>query len=242
MTDDYQIESTAAGENELDKLFAQWMNAGTTAATPDGATVETETPVPMPSNIDVFRSTDSITISRRWFSNAYVFTLFFGIVWNAILIPFFGAFLSFGSMGGFGAIFILFLLPFVAVGVGMIYYSIAGFLNRTTITVKDGTLSVTHAPVPWPGSTSIPAAEISQLFTQEVRHTHTSSSRTSNSMRRSRRTSYTYTVKVIAGSEGREHKLVSSLTDANQGLFIEYTIERFLGIADRHVRGEIRKD
>lgn len=258
--EDYTIRETPERTNEMDALFEQWFRAGTA---PDGteapgsantATAEdtgttgsratddrsarSDTPVPMPEGFDVRRSADSIAIDRRWKGIQYVFTLVFAVIWNAILIPFAAGFSgAAGSMGAMGGVFILFLLPFFAVGIGMIYLSTAGFLNTTTITVSDGTLRVTHSPVPWPGAISLPAGEIVQLYTREVRHSHTGSSGS-----RRRRTSYSYRVMVIYGAQNREKRLISGLTDPGQAFFIEYTIEQFLGIADRRVRGELRKD
>lgn len=219
--------------SDLDALLERWM----TSAPPQIDQTE-DPPVPMPEGIDVRRSEGSISIDRRWMSNQFYFTLIFGIIWNVILFPMIGVFLGTGAvgMGPFGALMLLFFLPFLSVGVGMIYYSIAGFRNTTSVVVGGGTIRVVHRPLPWPGEQKIEAGDVTQLYVKEVRHTSSSSSSS-----RTRRTSYTYTVMVVYGAQNREKTLVRSLTEVNQAFFIEYTIERFLGITDRSIRGEIRK-
>lgn len=231
--EDFTLEERAENSSDLDALFESWMQNEVSEEK------SSSTPVPMPEGIDLRRGADSIAIDRRWKSSQFYFTLVFGVIWNIILFPMIGAFLGVGDeIGPFGGFMLVFFLPFIAVGVGMIYYSIAGFLNTTSIAVQNGQISVIHAPVPWPGGQSIPAGDITQLYVKEVRHTSTSSSSGRSGRRR---TTYTYTVMVVFGPQNREKTLVRSLSEVNQALFIEYTIERFLGIADRAIRGEIRK-
>lgn len=238
--DDYRIDESAGTEegSELDRLFEKWMAGGSSAASSmDSAAGSTETvepPVPMPNGIDLQRGAGTIRITRRWFSPVHIFLLVFAIIWNTIVFGFFGV-----AMIGGGGIFGLFMLPFFAAGAFVAYSAITGFVNSTTIDLSNGALSVVHKPLPWPGATTIPSGEITQLYSVERVHHHSSSS---SGGRRSTSTSYTYEVRVIHGSENRETKLVSGLGEANQALFIEYTIEHHLGIVDRAVRGEIRRN
>jgi len=230
--DDYRIEDSSgtAEGSELDRLFEQWMEGGPAA----GVTETVEPPVPMPNGIDVQRGDRAIRITRRWFLPVHIFLLVFAIIWNTIVFGFFGV-----AMFGGGGIFGLFMLPFFAAGIFVAYSAITGFVNSTTIECANGTLSVAHAPLPWPGATSIPSGEITQLYSVERVHHHSSSG---SHGRRRTSTSYSYEVRVIYGGENRETKLVSGLNEVNQALFIEYTIEHHLGIVDRAVRGEIRRD
>lgn len=231
--DDYRIDESGAtaSESELDALFTRWMSSDRGART-----IETvEAPVPMPANMDIQRGAGTIRITHKWFSPIHIFTLVFAIIWNTIVFGFLGV-----ALIGGGGFFALFSLPFFAAGIFIAYFSITGLVNSTIIDLADGKLSVQHKPLPWPGTPAIPAGEISQLYSVERVHHH--SSRSSSGVRRSGSTSFTYEVRIIQGSENREVKLVGGLTEAGQALFIEHTIEHHLGIADRAVRGEIRRD
>lgn len=231
--DDYTIEEndSGIGESEIDLLFDKWMRGERSA----GDIRPVEPPIPMPANMNIQRGHGRVVITRRWFTPVHIFTLIFAVIWNMIVFGFFWA----AMIGDGGSFLLFFSLPFFAAGISIAYFSLAGLLNTTTIELAGGALSVRHQPLPWPGTPSIPAAEISQLYSIERVHHHSSSS-SSGSRRTS--TSYSYEVRIIHGSQRREEKLVGGLTDANQALFIEHTIEHHLGIVDRRVRGEIRRD
>jgi hypothetical protein len=263
--DDYTIGGESTQSSELDALFEKWIASGNgaggaagagfgagarssaSAAGADwsssatsgagaswsgGATMEP--PIPMPNGFNVIREGGGITITRKWFSPTHIFLLVFAVVWNAILLVFFGGFAASGiSFGGTGLFFGLFMIPFVAAGAGVGYSAIAGFVNTTTLSVRDGVLAVKHAPLPWWGQVTLNAHELTQLYTRELRSTSSSSSGRS-------RTTYTYAVMAIHGPDNRETRILSGLTEPGQAQFAEWTVERFLGITDRPVRGEFR--
>jgi hypothetical protein len=117
----------------------------------------------------------------------------------------------------------------LAVGVGLTYFTLAGFLNQTTIEVDTFRLSIRHGPLPWFGNCTLPAAEIGQLYCQErTRRQNNGGSST------------TYSVSAVTKG-GRQVKLVSTLEDQDQALFIEQQIEQYLGIEDRPVGGELAR-
>ncbi len=70
--------------------------------------------------------------------------------------------------GGFQWIMIVFPICHVAVGVGLTYYVIAGFLNKTEILVTHDSVHVRHRPVPWWGNRSVPRHEIQEVETEFV--------------------------------------------------------------------------
>jgi hypothetical protein len=232
--DDYTIDESGdeSAGNDLDALFTRWMNKGGASAATMGPV---DPPVPMPEKMEVHRGDGSIRIVRRWFQPMHIFTTAFAVIWNIFVFGFF----SVAILGG-GGFFALFSLPFFGVGIFIAYFSLAGLLNRTVIDLSAETLSVVHTPIPWPGTPSIAAADIEQLYSVERVHHHSSSS--SSGVRRRTSTSYTYEVRVIYGSPAQERKLVGGLSEPSQALFIEHTIEHQLGIVDRAVRGELRRN
>jgi hypothetical protein len=56
---------------------------------------------------------------------------------------------------GFDWMAIVFPICHVAVGVGLTYYVIAGFLNKSSIFLDEAVLAVRHGPVPWFGSCTL---------------------------------------------------------------------------------------
>jgi hypothetical protein len=174
--------------------------------------------VPMPGGITVQDDGYQLEITRKWFGCSTVGIGVFALIWNGmiwfIFVP--AGFSSFG----------IFLLPFIAVGIGFLYMTVAGFLNATTIRVDTSNLSIQHGPVPYPGKT-LASQDIEQFYTkQRVHHNENS-------------TSYTYELHAVT-FEGKKQKLIGGLSESDQAVYIEQEVERFLGIEDRPVRGEYR--
>jgi len=181
--------------------------------------------VPMPHNMSLDETDTTLTITRDWRSWTVFFMLFFAILWNGMIWAFFVP--AFGGVSdGFGFPFGFFLLPFIGVGFYLIYQVVTGLLNKTTIRVTDGHLSITHAPIP-ARNTRLDADQIEQLYVRQ----HVNRSSNGNTTR-------SYSLNVIL-SNGSKKKLMSGLTSADQALYVEQEIERFLGIPDAHVHGAI---
>lgn len=178
--------------------------------------------VPLPQNLTVINDRGSIIIRRRWFTPLVFFLVFFATIWNGFMVFWMAMAFSQGAsmMAAFGSIHAL-------VGVGLIYFCTASFINKTDVSVDPNHVKVRHYPVPWPGKKQIPVYQIKQLFNKE----HVS--RNKNGVRVS------YAVYVVT-EDGREQKLVSGLTDDNQARFIEREIESILGLEDIRVAGEYR--
>jgi hypothetical protein len=51
----------------------------------------------------------------------------------------------------------------------MIYYAITGYVNKTTVNVDYGQLTVRHGPLPWWGDRQIEPTHIVQLYSKENR-------------------------------------------------------------------------
>jgi len=178
--------------------------------------------VPMPKGIAVEQWGNDLTITRRWFSPVFVFLLFFCIAWDGFLVFWYSMAFSGGPW-----IMIVFPIAHVAVGVGLTYYTVAGFLNRSVIKVSGGVLTVRHAPLPWPGTHTLNASDLAQAYCTE----HFTQGRNSSG-------STSYRVNAML-ADGRKIKLLDGLTESDQALFIEQQLESHLGIPDSPVRGEM---
>jgi len=177
--------------------------------------------VPMPKNIEVREGNGILQISYRWFRPLFIFLLFFAVFWNGFMIVWHGISLFSGAwfMSIFG-------LLHTAVGIGIGYYVLVGFLNRTTIWVGQGRLVIQHHPLPWWGNRDLPASEIRQIYCKEKVHRSDSG------------TQYSYQVHAITANDSKE-KLLGNLAETEQALYIEQELERHLGLQDRPVRGEL---
>jgi hypothetical protein len=185
------------------------------------AAVRQRLPVPMPKELQVSTSGGALQITRRWFSAQYVFLIFFAVVWNGFMV--FWHVMAWSSGSRFMS---LFGLLHTGVGLFLIYYTLAGLVNRTEVRVESGRLSVEHYPLPWPGGKQVQAAAIKQIYcTERVNNTK-------NGVR------YRYEVHAVMGDSAKE-KLLDGLNDPEQALYIEQELERYLGIQDQAVRGEL---
>jgi len=203
------------------------------------AALKSQEPVPIPEHFTVEDDGQSLTIRQRWFQWALVFLLFFAIAWDSFLVGWYWMLTS-GPFGGdqgmpgpFKLIFFVFPIAHVAVGVGLTYFVLAGFLNSTVIRVAHGILSVRHGPLPWRGNLDMPTDGIEQIYCQNKLRTH-------HRRRGHSSTSMIYEVHAVVA--GQKRKLLSGLHDADHALFVEQSLERYLSIEDRSVPGEMRAE
>ena len=122
--------------------------------------------VPLPKGFTVNDFGNTLEITRRWFSPVFFFLVVFCVFWNGFMVVWHGIALSMGAW-----FMSLFGLIHTAVGIGLIYATISGLVNRTVFRVGRGTLEVRHEPLPWPGNKTLAANRIEQLYSKEkIRH------------------------------------------------------------------------
>ena len=180
----------------------------------------------LPKGVEILELRESLDIElswgKKWYEN--IFMLFFTFAWNAFIAVFVVMALS---SGGFG------MLPFMSVhilvGIGLIYYQLTTFFNRTYVTANRYHINIEHKPIPVPfyGNKLIEVSEIDQLFVHKyVKSTSKNGTR-----------SYSHAVKMMLKS-GRVEQLIKGIDYYDQARFIEQELERFLGIQDRRVGEE----
>ena len=175
----------------------------------------------LPDKLELRNTSSGIEIVRKWFGWQTVFLTAFAVFWDGFLLTWYSFTLPFGF-----SFFNLFPLIHVAAGIGITYTALAGWLNTTRISVSQGKISVRHGPLPWLGNKDLDGSMLKQLYSKEK------ISRGRNS------TSYSYEVHAVL-SNGKNAKLVSGLESSEQALYIEQEIERYFGIVDTPVRGQI---
>lgn len=180
--------------------------------------------VPLPPRFTLDEELRGVRITRRWFSAKFVFFAFFCVVWNGFLIGWY----SMAAAGGMPLVAALVPILHVGVGAWLSYFTLAGFLNTTTIQVRPNEISVHHGPLPWPNNTSLDPTSIDQLYCKERIHNGKNGTTTS------------YEV-WVAMTNGTSKKILSGLDDAEQALFVEQRIERALDLVDRPMSQELRR-
>lgn len=180
-----------------------------------------EMEIGLPEKLELIQHGTHIELVQRWFGSKIVVITLFAVIWDAILINWY---LVAGSNRDPMAFY--FPLLHVAAGIGISYYALAGWFNRTHILISSAAIEARSGPLPWFGNKKIQSTDIKQLYAKE----NISESR--------RGTSVTYEVHVIT-NDGRNLKLLGGLDTSEQALYIEQQIEKYLGIENKPVRGEI---
>ena len=165
-----------------------------------------------------------LTFTYRWFSWSYIFLAVFALFWDGFLVFWY----SFAFSHNAPWMMFVFPLLHVSVGVGLTYTALAGFYNKTIITVGLGKLSIHHTPFPWPGNRMVPAADLVQLYSEE----RLSRSNTG--------TRVTYQLSAIS-TQDKKIKLLRGLNSPDEARYLEKAIEEQLGIKDRPVEGEMTR-
>ncbi|MBU2880934.1 hypothetical protein KO525_15755 [Psychrosphaera sp. B3R10] len=172
----------------------------------------------LPDKMDIKRQYNAMTITRKWFGWQVIFLTVFAVVWNGII---FNNYLSVEAYSE---------LPWIHIiaGIAVTYYAITGWCNVTNIHVTKQQIQISHKPLPWIGNKTIDSHDIKQLYVKEK----TSRNRNHNSY------SVSYEVHTITNS-GKVTRLLSGLSTSEQALFVEQEIEKYLGIENKLVRGEL---
>lgn len=166
-------------------------------------------------------------LSWRWFTPIAIFFVFFCTFWDGFLIFWYAGFLSGTADLEDAAVlpFLLFPLIHVAVGIGLSYYTLALFLNRTTLTLRDGALVIRHQPLPWPGARSVPTTTLSQLYV----------ARRVNRTKNGTTTSYDL---MALDTQNIAERLLRGLPSLEHARYLEQWLEDALHIQNRPVNGE----
>ena len=178
--------------------------------------------VPTPANIEIQESKNSLTIKYKWNKLMGYILVTFSFFWNGIM---YFAFISNMIEDNVPSFVLLFTLPFVGVGLFILYMGIANVLNTTTIEVVFDNLNIKHAPMPWRGNRDVFKHDIKQLYVKQ--HVH----RGKNGV------SYSYSINMI-DRDNKDVKLIDTIQNPEEGKFIEQKIESFLKIQDKRVSGE----
>lgn len=186
---------------------------------------------PLPSSVRVEKDGKAFRLIKRWFSPKYIPMLIFVVPWNAFLCFWYSMVLNVRDpANSFPWIFIVFPLGHLAVGLGLTYSVLTGFLNRTVIELTREELSVWFEPLPWLGEKTYLTKDVKQIFCKEKISTGKN-----GSMR------HQYDLYIVT-TDLTQQLLVRDIESPEIALFFEQQLEQWMKITDQPVAGEIRKD
>ena len=166
----------------------------------------------LPENIETLNVGDAFVLRRTWFTKRAYFMLFFSICWNGFMVVWMTLAIADGAwlMALFGSLH-------AGVGLWLIYYTSATFLNTTDISISPDTVSIQHFPLPWFKPKPIPIFSITHIYTKQ----HLIQGESGDEI--------TYRV-LVKTKDNKTHKLVTGLQDNTLADFIKTEIEVILGL------------
>jgi len=182
--------------------------------------------VEMPKGMTAETNGMELVLTRRTFKPGGLFFLFFSGFWNLVVLT---ALVAMFSSGDVEIFFVLFMIPFIAVGMGTGYAALFSLLNKMVVTVSAGVMKIRYKPLPGPGQKDLKTADIRQLYVKEALPV---------SGRGMPGLMYSYDLYMITRQGARIQ--LFSFTKVEMALFFERSIEQFLGIKDEAVSDELR--
>ncbi len=187
--------------------------------------------VPIPERFTVSENPQEMSISYHWYKPVFVFLAVFCVFWNGFLVMWYSMGLTTFSNQGDPVTWIFFLFPLihVAVGIGLIYYTMAGFVNQTTITADRYGLKIDIQPIKYFfGATQLDKNDIKQLYVVEEK-----------TRQKGGDYSYSYALKVL-DTQNRSKKLLT-LDSLDEARYLENKLESYYKIVDTPIEGEFPK-
>ena len=124
--------------------------------------------IDLPEQMELIRQGSHIEIVRKWFDRQVIIYGLIGVYlsWSAFNWTMSGH-ASLDS--AFHALMrdrpaAIFHLLFACAGIWMMYFCVAGLINRTRITIGSDSIDVRHGPLPWLGNKKQDSASLKQIY------------------------------------------------------------------------------
>ncbi len=178
----------------------------------------------VPHKIVIFEHEHFIELYKKWFGREIISTTFLVIIWDGFSIFWY---LNWSSEH------IIIAILFPLAGIGLTYYVIAVYLNKTYIRVDNSRITIKHVPIPFFGNKSLNSSDIKALFCKKKNgHSGYVDCIPVPTYVPSRNYSY----EIYATTNANEYiKLLSGIEFDFQALFIIKKMEKFLQIEDKTV-------
>jgi hypothetical protein len=177
-------------------------------------------PAPIPERWTIEDGMRGLSVRWSWFQYTALILIPFALFWNGIMVAMGVAATDHGQH--LERLLIGLAIPHVWIGMGLIYFILATFLNSTTISAYDGQLLVRKGPLPWFGNRTLGVVDIEQLFVLE---------------KHGNKGKITYELCAVM-RDGRNQSVLTGIDSLDQARFLESKFEQYLHIEDRPVPGE----
>ena len=179
----------------------------------------------LPPNYQVLEDSTPPMIRRKWFHGGFIFYAVFSLFMLGFLylllteaLP--GTSIPWWKWG--------ILLLFIASTVGFTYYAIAGFFNVTDIWVADDYLHIQSHPFPWVTDQHLPVKDLQQMFVKREVDIGYYGEKMAK-----------YPLYMIFSQPLKNRKILREIDNPEVAVFLEKTLEKWLGIPDRPMAGEV---
>jgi hypothetical protein len=177
-----------------------------------------------PPHVSVKKDAGRLRIRFRWIWARFTGAARMCLLWNGfVAFAYWGILRSDGPEKWLG---VLFTLPHVAVGLLLIYATLAGLLNRTVVEVTSEFITVRVGPVPWWGNSSVRIDELERLQATRNQDPETQQ--------------WTSEFVVRALTRGASQVDLVRDLDHDQAQFIANELERYLDLHDHGAGREVR--
>jgi hypothetical protein len=182
--------------------------------------------LPRPRRFRVEEAAGAWRVGYGWFTPALLFLAFFCVAWDSFLVFWYSVAFTQRDTPW---IMVVFPVAHVAVGVGLSYSTLAGFLNRTTIEAARGMVAVRHGPLPWVGNRTLRASDLAALYVEP-------NTLAGGAVTRNGQPSWQLSA---ALRDGTKVKLLGGFTDPAEPRYLERQLEARLRLPPRAVAGEV---
>lgn len=166
----------------------------------------------IPQGLELLSTSHGIIIRKIWRSWKILPLAIFAAIWDSFLFFWYSQVITSHHAP---LMAILFPIGHVAVGVGLTYYVVIAWINKTDVVVSASSVRVSSGPAPWVGNREVPTDQITDVVVR---------------VRQGNRGRRTYEIMYVDPSR-REKKLVSWLSEADQAEYIAATIRDTLALS-----------
>ncbi|HKK75371.1 MAG TPA: hypothetical protein VJ953_09885 [Saprospiraceae bacterium] len=174
--------------------------------------------IPLPEGFEVQQQVSSLKIAIKWRKTkaGIIFFTIFTVFWNLVTLPFVLIALAENEWK-----VMLMISLHLMVGIGMFFYTLALYLNKTYVDVDTHGLTVVSKPInlPFNKNRHLGSRDLGQLYVEQY-----VASRTNN------RPNYAFAVRARKKGENKDIRLIKGLKSEDQALYLEHEIEKFLNI------------
>lgn len=176
--------------------------------------------IPLPKGFDLQQLAAELIIKISWRKTKHTtFWLIFTLIWDGITLPFV-LIAIYERSWEIGLIISLHAL----VGIGVLIYTLALFMNSTSIDVSQHGIAIVSKPIslPFHPNRYIKSRDLRQLYVEQYVESRTNGN-----------PNYAYSVRAVLEGVADPPKIIKGLKKEEQALFIEHEIEKYLQIENK---------